>query len=68
MISLFKKKTQKPIKDQSHSGKRSLDSLQDDPTVLEGDKLLKLGGGKSKNKSFDSWLDWNSSCGDTIPQ
>lgn len=71
MLSLFKKKSDNPSKDQQENkNKSSLDHLQGDLNLLNNAHMNKVGGGKSGSKSFDDLdqFDWNSSCGGTIPQ
>jgi hypothetical protein len=71
MLSLFKKKTETSSKDQNdNKSKSSLDHLQNDLNLLNDTHMNKVGGGKSSVKSFDDLdqLNWNSSCGGTIPQ
>lgn len=69
MFPFFSKKTNESSKkDQAENTKSQLDSLQQTMTVLEKDEMVRVEGGKSGSKAFSSVFNWNSSCGETIPQ
>ena len=57
-----------PRTGQPDNTKSQLENLQQTMTVLDKDEMVRVEGGKSGSKAFSSVFNWNSSCGETIPQ
>lgn len=69
MFPFFPKKNdESTTKNQPDNTKSQLENLQQTMTVLDKDEMVRVEGGKSGSKPFSSVFNWNSSCGDTIPQ
>ena len=69
MFPFFSKKNdESTTKNQPDNTKSQLENLQQTMTVLDKDEMVRVEGGKSGSKAFSSVFNWNSSCGETIPQ
>ena len=69
MFPFFSKKNDESThKTHPDNAKSQLENLQQTMTVLDKDEMVRVEGGKSGSKAFSSVFNWNSSCGETIPQ